>query len=111
MFARGTRVLALWLADVDLFYPAVVIASDKTQAAIQFDDGVQSTVAIADIRPLEAVRVGLRIQARWHGERLYYPGAVVEQEGAAVLIAYDDGAKEWTALSMVRVHRDHLPPD
>ena len=105
-------MLAHWLAEADWFYPAVAIASNEAEVAVQFDDGVQSVVPAADVRPLEAVGVGvgLRVQARWHGARLYYPGAIAEQEGAAVLVAYDDGAEEWTALSMVRVHRDDVPP-
>ena len=67
---------------------------------VQFDDGDRATLTAAQVRPL-AVNSGNRVHCRWKGGNIYFPGAVVRSEGAAIHVDYDDGDKEITSISMM----------
>ncbi len=50
--------------------------------------------------------MGKRVQCRWKGGPLYYPGEVTRQDGERIHVAYDNGEQEWTSVRMIRVQRD-----
>ena len=108
MLRLGDRVLAMWPAEEEWWYPGVVCLVVGAEAEIQYDDGDRSMVPCSEVRPL-AIGVGTRVYGRWRADVYYYPGRVTEQRGAAIHIDYDDGDAEWTTVSMVRIHRQDLP--
>jgi hypothetical protein len=108
MISVGMRVLAMWPVEVEWWYPGVVCRLAGPEIEIQFDDGDRTIVTSAEITPL-AIGVGSRVWGRYQGGKFYYPGQVSQQRGDAIHIDYEDGDKEWTTVSMVRVHEDDLP--
>ena len=103
----GDRVLAWWPAEDDWFYPGVVCDINGSEFDVQFDDGGRAKVPIAEVRPLN-VTIGNRVFGNWKGGGQYYPGRVASTFGHTLHIDYDDGDKESTSVSMVRVHREDL---
>ena len=104
----GDRVLARWPAEIDWWYPGVVCLVEPAKLEVQFDDGDRAELAPWEVTTLQ-VRVGSRVFGRWQGGPYYYPGAVTEQRGEAIHIAYDDGDQEWSTVSLIRVHQQDLP--
>jgi hypothetical protein len=102
----GDRVLAVWPVEQNWWYPGVVCAASEGYE-IQYDDGDRGVVEVEQIRPLD-IRVGSRVYGRWQGGGAYYPGRVAEVVGHALHIHYDDGDREWSSVSMLRMHQDDL---
>jgi hypothetical protein len=105
--ALGDRVLARWPAETEWWYPGIVCIAEPSRLTVQFDDGDRAELAPWEVLPL-SLSVGSRVYGRWQGGAYYYPGQITRQRGEAIHISYDDGDEEWTAVSMVRVHRDDL---
>lgn len=104
----GDRVLAKWPAEDDWWYPAVICWAEGSRIEVQFDDGDRASLDSWQVRPL-MIGEGSRVFGRWHGGPYYYPGTVSIQRGDAIHIEYEDGDREWTVVSLVRIHRADLP--
>ena len=98
----GDRVLARWLHEIEWWYPGVVCGTGA-ELLVQFDDGDRATLPADLIRPLD-LESGSRIQCRYQGTKAFYPGQVAARVGSAIEVHYDDGDKEVTSISMVRVN-------
>ena len=104
----GDRVLAWWPAKQDWFYPGVVCGVRGSSLEIQFDDGGRAEVPAEEVAEFSIVP-GDRVFGNWKGGGAYYPGTVSEITAHAIHIDYDDGDKEVTSASLVRVDRDDIP--
>jgi hypothetical protein len=96
----GARVLAAWLDG--FFYPGHVRQIEGSSCAIAFDDGVIAWVNAANVRQPD-VETGSKVFCRFHAGPAYLPGTVRRHNGEKLQVEYENGAKEWTTLSMVRV--------
>jgi predicted Zn finger-like uncharacterized protein len=105
--ADGSRVFAQW--SDGFWYPATVRSSSSRGVMVEYDDGEPGNLALDRVRELR-VAEGDRIQCRWQGGPAYFPGKVAKCGGEKVLVHYDDGEKETTTLSMVRVIREEDIP-
>jgi hypothetical protein len=103
----GDRVLARWPQEKEWWYPGVVVTSAGSEVEVQYDDGDRSTVHVDLVRPLE-LRLGLRIQCRYQGSTAFYPGLVACVTGSAIQVNYDDGDRESSSVSMIRVNTQDL---
>lgn len=101
----GDRVLGQW--EPEWFYPGVVVEATGEGFVVQFDDGDRATLNPDQVRSL-SIQVGERVYGRWQGGGQYYPGRVSGVNGNAINIDYDDGDKEGTTISMVRINRADL---
>jgi hypothetical protein len=98
----GDRVLASWLDS--FFYPGRVRQIQGQSCEIAFDDGDVAWVHEANVRRPDIQR-GSKVFCRFHAGPMYLPGTVTEQNGEKIHVKYDNGEKEWTTVSMVRVKR------
>jgi hypothetical protein len=98
----GKRVLAEW--EANLYYPGTIRDQAEGKYLVVFDDGDSARLGSGQITPLD-IKVGSRVFGRWKGGNAYFPGRVTEQNGEKIFIVYDDGDKEWTTISMVRVKK------
>jgi hypothetical protein len=103
----GDRVLAKWPSETEWWYPGVVVGIEIEGIEVQYDDGDRASLAEDELMPL-AIGVGSRVYGRWQGGGTYYPGMVTAATGAAIHIEFDDGDKETTSVSMVRVNESDL---
>ncbi len=104
MLRVGDRVLAQWPAEMEWWYPGVIVAVDGQNIQVQYDDGDRADLRMDQAQPLE-VRIGTRVFGRWQGGTAYYPGVVSDINGSAIHINYDDGDREWSTVGMVRINR------
>jgi hypothetical protein len=74
-----------------------------TQVYVYFDDGNRGWAPKEQVRPLQIVRVGSRIQCRWQGGSNYYPGVITQMRGDQIFVQYDDGDSEWNTIGMIMV--------
>lgn len=102
----GDRILGQW--ETDWFYPGVIVGVPGGSLEVQFDDGDRAKLQPEQVRPL-SLQVGIRVYARWQGGSAYYGGRISAIHGNAISIDYDDGDKETTTVSMVRIHAPDLP--
>ncbi len=98
----GDRVLASWVDA--FFYPGRVQQIDGHSCEVVFDDGDVAWVNEANVRRPD-IRSGSEVFCRFHAGPTYKPGTVAEQNGEKLQVQYENGEKEWTTLSMVRVKR------
>jgi hypothetical protein len=91
----GSRTLALW--DNGQFYPGTVTAAGAGGFDIQFDDGDQATVKLADLRliPAKAAagltpKAGDKVWAQWRPND-WYPGKVTKATEVGLHVQFDDG--------------------
>ena len=103
----GDRVLARWPQETEWWYPGVVCEANGVEVLVQYDDGDRSQVHVDLVRPLE-LKVGTRIQCRYQGGKAFYPGQVAGVVGSAIQVDYDDGDKESSSVSMVRVNSSEV---
>ena len=103
MIPTGERVLAEWPHEKEWGYPGTVVSQDGALHEVQFDDGDRALLEERQVRPL-AMKDGDRVQCRWKGGTAYYPGVLKSVSGAAFQIDYDDGDRERSAVSMIRVN-------
>ncbi len=101
----GDRILGQW--EPEWFYPGVIVNSTGSVIEVQFDDGDRAQLRPDQVRPLN-VQVGSRVYGRWQGGGQYYPGRISSVNGSAINIDYDDGDKEGTTVSMIRIHASDL---
>lgn len=117
----GDRVLANWAGE-RVWYPATIQSLAGGQFQLLYDDGSTEWTTLAQgqffrlgaydprgpevtASPLQDVQVGDRVDCRWLGGNVFYPGSVTERAGDKIHVRYDDGDEEWTSLAMCR-----LPP-
>lgn len=98
----GDRVLASWVDAY--FYPGRVRQVQGNACEIAFDDGDVAWVHEANVRRPDIER-GSQVFCRFHAGPAYLPGTVREQKGEKIQVQYENGEKEWTTISMVRVKR------
>lgn len=99
-FNEGDRVLG-WGPD-NCWYPADILTIDGDWIVLQYLLGVQGVVTPELIRPVE-MTVGTRVEGRWRGGDIFFPGVVDEERGDRIHIKYDDGDEEWTTVRLIRV--------
>jgi hypothetical protein len=104
----GDRVLAYWRGD-GYWYAGTVQGVDRDNLHVYYDDGDKEWCAPDRVASLGELREGTRVLGRWQGGLDYYPGQITSREGEHVTILYDDGERETTSLSMVRVRRGESP--
>ena len=107
MASIGDRVLAKWPVEKEWWYPGVVVGTGLVGVDVQYDDGDRASVGEQEYKPL-VLEVGSRVFARWKGGGEYYPGKVAMVAGSALHVDYDDGDRETTSLSMIRVNQADL---
>ncbi len=107
MASLGDRVLAEWPAEVQWWYPGVVVSDAGQAKEVQFDDGGRATLTDSQMTPL-GVQTGMRVFCRWKGGDQYYGGKVSSAVGSCIHVDYDDGDKESTSISMIRVNKADL---
>ncbi|MDQ2985773.1 MAG: DUF4537 domain-containing protein [Armatimonadota bacterium] len=100
----GDRVLAQWPAEVGWWYPGTIVSTNGDTFEVQYDDGDRTTLNSSQIKPLQ-ITAGSRVYGRWQAGAQYYPGKVSTAAGEAIHIDYDDGDKESTTVSMVRINQ------
>jgi hypothetical protein len=99
-FAEGDRVLAL---DVDGFlYPGELLTVEEDRVLIQFLDGPERQLTPELIGAFE-LKVGGRVECRWKGGPIYFPGVLAKVEGDRVYVRYDDGDEEWNSIRLIRL--------
>jgi hypothetical protein len=98
----GDRVLAPWIDAY--FYAGSIRRMEGASCEIVFDDGEVAWVESANLRRPDIVK-GSQVFCRFHAGPYYMPGKVRQQNGEKIQVEYDNGEKEWTTISMVRVTR------
>ena len=98
----GERVLASWLDT--FFYPGRVRQIQGNNCEVVFDDGESAWVHAANVRRPD-IKLGSKVFCRFHAGPMFLPGTVNQQNGEKILVVYENGEKEWTTISMVRVQR------
>jgi hypothetical protein len=98
----GHRVLASWVDAY--FYPGRIRQVQGAACEIAFDDGDVAWVHEANVRQLD-IHLGSQVFCRFQGGPMYMPGSVEQQNGEKIRVKYENGEKEWTTISMVRVKR------
>ena len=101
------RALVKWRQD-DFWYPATIQQVDGERLYVRFDDGDKEWTVPDHVMEID-IDVGDRVYGKWQEGNYYYPGKVAEKRGEEIYVHYDDGDKEWTTISMVRVTRG-IPP-
>ena len=99
----GNRVLANWTHDL-YWYPATIQSIDGERIYIHFDDGDKQWTTSDHLMNID-IEIGDRVHCRWKGGPYYHPGRVAQKQGEKIYVHYDDGDKEWTTISLVRVTR------
>ena len=99
----GDKVFAQWPFGVEWWYPGVICGEQNGSLEVQFDDGDRATLTPEQVRPLD-VQSGTRVYCRWKGGGHYYPGRIAAIDGNAIQVDYDDGDKEATTVSMLRLN-------
>ena len=51
----------------------------------------------------DSLKAGTSVEANWLMGGVYYTGSIAERIGDAIFIEYDDGDREWTTISAVRM--------
>lgn len=103
----GDRVLARWPQEVEWWYPGVICDTADGFYHVQYDDGDRAALDREQVRPLQ-LTPGTRVYCRWKGGQSYYPGVITSVQGDAIHVDYDDGDKEHTAISMLRMNQADL---
>jgi hypothetical protein len=99
----GDRVLADWTHD-EYWYPATIRSIEGERVYIYFDDGAKEWSTSERLLPID-IELGDYVYCRWKGGPYYYPGRIARMQGEKIYVQYDDGDKEWTTISYVRVTR------
>jgi hypothetical protein len=99
----GDRVLAQWSGDA-FWYPGTVQGAEGGRLHVCFDDGDREWLPPEKLAPLD-VKAGDRVFGRWQHGPIFYPGRVTRRDGEKIDIQYDDGDRETTTVSMVRLRR------
>jgi hypothetical protein len=97
----GDRALVHWSQD-EFWYPATVTKVERGRYYIVFDDGDEEWTTRSRIAALK-LNVGRRVFANRKHEGDYYPGRIIARRKNTVTILYDDGARETTTISGIRI--------
>jgi hypothetical protein len=97
----GDPCLVKWSGD-GYWYPGRVSQVKDGLYFIRYDDGDSEWRFEKYIRE-ERLKPGDVVFGRWRSGNRYYRGRITERKGSNIFIHYDDGDKEWTKISMVRV--------
>jgi hypothetical protein len=101
--AAGDWVVARWTEQDPNWYPAIVTGREGDDIALQYDDG---DVGIQDARNVRLFdwAAGTRVECRWQGGGVWYPGVIAEMAGDRyhINVNYDDGDREATDTSKCR---------
>lgn len=97
------RVLANWSHDT-YWYPATIRDIDGERTYVRFDDGDKEWTTCDNLTKLD-IEPGDKVFCRWKGGQYYFPGRVGRMDGEKIYVEYDDGDKEWTTISYIRVTR------
>jgi hypothetical protein len=104
MWRTNERVLASRPPD-SFLYPGTVYDTEGSAVHITFDDGLDTRVPAAQVRPLQ-IEAGDRVQVRLPATRSYTPAAVLRRDGDRLHVEFEDGEHEATSLGMVRIDPD-----
>jgi hypothetical protein len=99
----GDRVLAQWSGDT-FWYPGTIQGVEGGQLQVFYDDGERERRPPEKLAPLD-LQIGDRVFGRWQHGAVFYPGKLTGRRGETIDILYDDGDRETTTISMVRVRR------
>lgn len=99
----GDTLLVNWSGDI-YWYPATIQKKDRDRYFVHFDDGDKEWTNRSRMIP-EDITVGDQVFGNWKGKGKYYRGKVTSRNGKTIHINYDDGDKETTTISFVRVIR------
>ena len=97
----GDHCLAKWSGD-GYWYPGRVSRIRDGLYFVRYDDGDSEWRFEKYIRE-EKLKPGDVVFGRWKSGRRYYRGRITMRKGDSIHIEYDDGDKEWTTISRVRV--------
>lgn len=90
------------------WYPAVVLSSQSDQCEVLYrDGGVRASFPAKQLRPMD-VKIGTRVLGRWGRGAYYYPGTIIARNTELISIQYEDGDREDTTLSFIRVMDDNI---
>ncbi len=95
------RVLCKWSRD-QCWYPATIRDLSGQRVFVGFDDGDQEWTTSSLLFDLD-VPVGMLVQCRREGGQAFYVARITHKEGAQILVEYDDGTKEQSHLSLIRI--------
>lgn len=101
VFRVGDRV---WVVgEKGYLYAGIILEIRGEQALARFDHGAEQMVREEHLYE-DTLDVGSRIEGRWMGGAVYYAGKIARRQGEVVDVHYDDGDKETTYLSFLRVN-------
>ncbi len=98
---KGKHVLTKWSGD-GYWYPARIGGERNGMYLILYDDGDKEYRLEKYIQELN-FREGDVVFGNWQSKGRYFRGTIKEKKGDRIFIHYDDGDKEWTTISKVRV--------
>lgn len=97
----GSHALINWSRDI-YWYPGTIKDIKGDLYFILFDDGDSEWADVSRIKP-EDIKPGDRVFGNWKNKGKYYPGVVTQRNGLNIHIKYDDGDREETTISFIRV--------
>ena len=100
-FDVGDRVMADWSGD-DYYYPGTIVLIEGNQYFIIYDDYDREWLVSSLLKP-DDIGVGTQVQCSWEGAGVYYPGTIMQRNGNAIFVQYDDGDEEYTTIAHIRV--------
>ncbi|HJL19973.1 MAG TPA: tudor domain-containing protein, partial [Sandaracinaceae bacterium LLY-WYZ-13_1] len=106
----GTRAYARFRQSGFAYAAVVTGVRGDGQIDVVYADGDTETLPPESLSP-DAVRPGLRVEARIRSWRQWFPGVVQRRVGHAVFVHFDDGDEEWTSIGLVRLPADEVPTD
>ncbi|HHF58619.1 MAG TPA: tetratricopeptide repeat protein, partial [Thermoplasmatales archaeon] len=103
-YKKGNTIFVLW--DTGHYYPATVISSVENEVYFKlmgFTD--QQWVDKTGTKQAE-LSCGDMIECRWKKEEKFYQAEIVRVNGNNLYVKYNDGEKEHTTISMIRLVDD-----
>ncbi len=103
-YKKGNTIYVLW--DTGHYYPATVISSIEKEVYFKlmgFTD--QQWVDKAGTKQVE-LSCGDMIECRWKKEEKFYLAEIIRVNGNNLYVKYNDGEKEHTTISMIRLIDD-----
>jgi hypothetical protein len=95
------RVFAFF-EDDGYWYPATITDINDDEVEISYDDGSTETTTADYLDELE-LSVGDAVESLWASDGLFYESQIVDINGDRIQVEYEDGSKEWTDISHLRV--------
>lgn len=87
----------------EYWYPGTITAKQFKRYSVQFADGKQTSVSRLEAVPLEALNEGDPVFARSTPEGEFRLGTISDFSDDQILVQFEDGSQEWTALENFRV--------